>query len=117
MNDISRTDLALAISIVPTFFLFFTWVDEEFLLVAILIVSMFYVLISAKWHLRRSIAFWLLIAIFIIIHTVAILLAQMPAEIRSGLILFPIFLIDLLLMFAVVSWLERRVGVPGPDQS
>lgn len=71
------------------------------------IFGVFYVVISRNWDKRHEAKFWIVIASFAVIHAVAFLVLKIP-HLRAGLIAFPFALVDALLLYALVSWVDKR---------
>lgn len=81
-------------------------------LAAMLSFGVFATIIQTKSETRkeslRDWRFWLIIAIFAVIHIVAITIIQFP-ELKAGLISLPFALVDGFAMWFLIKWIERYV--------
>lgn len=68
--------------------------------------GVFYVLISRNWEKRREIRFWLVMGGFFVLHLVGLWFIRFP-PLKAGLIAFPFALADGLLMYGILTWIDR----------
>ncbi|KPF52365.1 hypothetical protein IP65_16515 [Novosphingobium sp. AAP1] len=86
--------------------------DLEKALAASVTFGVFMAIIQAKWESRNDWRFWAVIAIFAVIHIVAISVIRFP-EVRAGLVSLPFALVDGFIMWGLINWIERRFPRPG----
>ena len=81
-------------------------------LTASVTVGVFVAIIQTKWESRNDWRFWAVVAVFAVIHVVAISIIQFP-EVRAGLVSLPFALVDGFIMWFLINWIERRFPRPG----
>ena len=74
---------------------------------AAVVFGVFYVVISRNWDRRRDWKFWTIIAFFGVAHLIGLSTINIP-HLSAGLIALPFALVDGLIMYNVISWIERR---------
>ena len=88
------------------------WVSNlETALAAGITFGVFAIIIQEKWASRGDWRFWLVISVFALIHIIAITVIRFPQP-RAGTITltitYPFAIIDGLVMWGLINWIERR---------
>ncbi|MGI8765973.1 MAG: hypothetical protein ACR2KM_05610 [Gemmatimonadaceae bacterium] len=98
--------LAIALLIAVFFFLVTKVSNPDTAFVIVISISIFYVLITAKWHNRRRVGFWVIIGSFAVIHAFMIYYVTVP-HLSAGLMIYPFALLDALVMYYVVGLYDK----------
>lgn len=110
MRKTSRLkDLLAFMPLVPVFFLIAHVSTLEKALVSVVVLYTFYVLISEKWNNRKNAAFWILIALFCIIHVVVIYNLNIEGKISPAMICLPFAIVDFFVMYYIIGLYEKAL--------
>ena len=112
----SRTDWIIAGAALIVFALIASVTYLEKGLAAATAFYVFAIIIQTKSETRKESLserrFWVVVAVFAIIHVVAISIINFP-ELRAGLVSLPFALADGFIMWWLINWIERRFPRPG----
>ena len=108
MRKTSRLkDLLAFMPLVPVFFLVAHVSTLEKSLVSVVALYTFYVLISEKWENRTHVAFWSLIAVFGVIHAVAIYSLSIEGKMSPAMLCLPFAIVDFFVMYYIIGLFEK----------
>lgn len=105
--DGRRIDWLVALSSVTVFAVVATMASLEKALAAGVTFGAFATVVSLKWESRHDPRFWALLLFFGVIHTVVIVAINIP-EVPFGAMSIPFAIIDALIIWWTLNWLERR---------
>jgi hypothetical protein len=74
---------------------------------AAVVFGVFYVIISRCWDRRSDVRFWVIIGVFAFLHIGGLWLIDVP-HVNAGLIALPFALVDGLVMWAILNWIETH---------
>lgn len=108
----SKWGLLAAIFSSPLFFLFAYLGEPGRGRAAMFTGILVFVIARLFWSQRKRVWFWLTIISLALLHVPPVLLISWSNKSRSAVALMPIGLLDFVVMFAVIKFVESRVRVP-----
>jgi hypothetical protein len=108
-NEKTRDWLVL-LATIPVFALTWQISSRRDAVIFVSLILLFYIVISSKWHLRKSGWFWICILVFGAVHLMIVGLTNLTIP-RGPAISYvvPIVFADGLIMYGLVTWLEKRL--------
>jgi predicted membrane protein len=70
--------------------------------------GVFAAVIQTKWSSRHRRYFWIVIAVFALIHVIVLSAVRIPA-LPHGSVAMPFALVDGFIIYGFLNWLERRI--------
>jgi len=83
--------------------------QDERAFLAALSVYVFYVIISREWERRHQSRFWMVMAVFALLHVVALSVIRLPKFTGPTIaVAFPFMMADGFGMWGILTWIEKR---------
>jgi hypothetical protein len=106
MADPKRSDYFFIVTTALVFIIVYPIAGLEKALAFSVTFGVFSAVAQAKWQMRTDSRFWVVLAVFAIIHISVIALIDIP-ELKFGLVSLPVALVDGFAMYAFLNWLEK----------
>jgi hypothetical protein len=109
-EPVDYTGLKLAALVAPVFFLITFLCNAEAGLAAYIVVGTIIFAIKIRWHLRRHIWFWAIIAMILALHVPLVFMVQWPKNAPTIFYAMPIGMADFLIISGTLKLAEKLLS-------
>jgi hypothetical protein len=118
-EPVDYTGLKIGLVLLPVFFLITFLYNADAGLAACIVFGMIALAVKIRWHLRKHIWFWAIIAVILALHVPLVFMVQWPKNAPTIFYAMPIGIADFLIISGALKFAENLMsnGSPSNDEN
>jgi hypothetical protein len=116
-EPVDYTGLKIGALVAPVFFLITFLYNADAGLAACIVLGVMIFAIKLRWHLRRHVWFWAIIAVILALHVPLVFMVQWPKNLPTLFYTMPIGIADFLIISGALKLVESLMSNSSPSSN